>query len=174
MITGDKIILTLFENEDDVSRYWKLYMNLNERSPFDHTELYSKSRMMAEFRESGMWSSSRGTMLIRATTSEIVGTVSFKSKSNVEAIVGYRIFETARRNQGMATEALQLFSSYLFNTTAIERITLEISAANAPSIRLAEKCGFVREGTKRSSYYCRGTVSDMHIYGILRSECMDS
>lgn len=170
MIRGTNIILSIFKTEQEIDEYVDQYMDLQNRSKFDHTELYSKAGLVKSFHEYGLWSDKTGTMLIKTLQSTIIGTISFNEKTNFEVIVGYRIFSEDTRGLGYGTEALTLFSKYLFETKPIERITLEISADNKPSMRIAEKCGYKNEGIIRNAYFYRGNIRDMKIYGLLRSE----
>ena len=170
MIRGTNIILSLFKTEQEIDEYVDQYMDLENRSKFDHTELFSKARLMKNFHEYGLWADTKGTMLIQTLKSVIIGTISFNLKSHLEVVVGYRIFSKDNRGLGCGTEALALFSKYLFETKPIERITLEISSDNKPSIRIAEKCGYKNEGIIRNAYFYRGSIRDMKIYGLLRSD----
>ena len=173
MIKGTKISLSTFQSEQEIDEYAIQYMDLENRSLFDHTEIYSKPGIVKRYHETGFWSDSQGTMLIRTSKANLIGEVSFRTKSSIELIVGYRIFTEENRGHGYGAEALSLFTSYLFTTKQIERVTLEIPSENLPSIRIAEKCGYKLEGTLRRAYFFRGKITDMAIYGILRSEIED-
>ena len=52
----------------------------------------------------------------------------------------------------------------------MNRARLDIHPDNAPSIRVAEKCGFTLEGRIRQGWFHRGSWQDTLIYGLLRSE----
>ncbi len=69
------------------------------------------------------------------------------------------------------TEALNLFSKYLFETVPlITRLSLYTAENNSPSRKLAEKCGYTLEGILRDAYFYRGKMFNWAIYSILRSE----
>jgi len=51
------------------------------------------------------------------------------------------------------------------------RVSLYCNPKNVRSVRVAERCGFVREGYVRENYQNKnGTVSDTLCYGILKRE----
>jgi ribosomal-protein-alanine N-acetyltransferase len=50
------------------------------------------------------------------------------------------------------------------------RIHLAIVPANAASSRVAEKCGFVLEGTVRGAFFNNGQNQDVLLYSLLRSD----
>lgn len=59
------------------------------------------------------------------------------------------IVEEQFRNKGIATEALLLVKDYCFRKLKMNSLWCNISASNALSIGLFEKCGFELSGTKR-------------------------
>ena len=170
MISGTNVDLTLVLSEEDAAQVGRLYMDLEDRSEFDHTELNSPVWFVAEYKKNGLWSSSTGYMIVRAKAGDIIGAMTYRMKSNIEAVVGYRIYQQAQRGHGFGSEALQLFSDYLFETTRIERITLEIASDNEPSIRTATKSGYFHEGTLRRAYFYRGCLTDTLVFGMLRKQ----
>jgi [ribosomal protein S5]-alanine N-acetyltransferase len=86
--------------------------------------------------------------------------------------VAYVVFDRASRNRGYATEALTLFTRFLFRTTDVQRIELNIAVENLPSRRAAEKSGYLYEGTSREVWYSAalGRRLDGARYAILRHE----
>ncbi len=70
------------------------------------------------------------------------------------------------------TEALQLFSAYLYTTNStMQRLTVLIRSDNVGSIKVAEKCGYKHEGTLRNAWVDDGRPYAMEIYSLLRDEC---
>lgn len=171
MITGEKVKLRLFQSEEDLLYSINNFNDLDERGGMDHTELYSPIERMKQFKESGLWTRNNGTLLITTMDGKVVGSISFGRKSEFELSIGYRIIKEEDRNRGYMTEALKLFSSYLFETTPlITRLSLYTAEDNHSSRRLAEKCGYVQEGILRNAYFYRGRVCNWVIYSILRGE----
>jgi RimJ/RimL family protein N-acetyltransferase len=52
----------------------------------------------------------------------------------------------------------------------LNRVQAETDTRNAPSARVLEKLGFVREGTLREDCVVNGDVSDSWVYGLLRRD----
>ena len=76
----------------------------------------------------------------------LIGTKSLPDlKGSVE--IGYAIAREYR-NCGYLTEALTGFLDWLYECPFCESATLAIRSANAPSARVAEKCGFQFEGMR--------------------------
>jgi RimJ/RimL family protein N-acetyltransferase len=62
-----------------------------------------------------------------------------RSAGEVEIMIA----EPASRRRGLATEALQLFMAYAFGTLGVSRFVAKIGEANAPSLALFQRLGFV-------------------------------
>jgi RimJ/RimL family protein N-acetyltransferase len=86
-----------------------------------------------------------------------------------EAEAGY-IVSPGARGKGVAARALRLLTAWALNELALERVELRITPENLPSIRVAERCGFVREGVLRSLYFKQGQRSDLAVYSRIRSD----
>ena len=68
------------------------------------------------------------------------------------------------------SEAVQLLVDYLFDTKKEHRIHLVIVGENGASRRIAEKCGFVLEGTLRGAFFNHGRNQDVLMYSLLRTD----
>jgi RimJ/RimL family protein N-acetyltransferase len=77
--------------------------------------------------------------------------------------LGY-IVASGARGRGVATEALQLLTDWAFSTLGAVRIELMISVENEASKRVAERCGYEREGVLRSVYLKPGLREDTEIW----------
>jgi len=62
---------------------------------------------------------------------------------------------------------------HAFFNLNLHRIELDVLNINTTAQKLYEKCGFVKEGTRRKAVYKKGSFVDMHIYSILREEYGD-
>ena len=71
---------------------------------------------------------------------------------------------------GIMTEAVRRICKEAFENTDIVRICAEVFSPNAASLRVLEKCGFVREGIKRKSVFKNGTFYDGVVCALLRPE----
>jgi RimJ/RimL family protein N-acetyltransferase len=85
-----------------------------------------------------------------------------------EAELGYIVAREAR-GRGAATAALRLLTEWGFER-GLERLELRINTDNEASMRVAERCGYVREGTLRSVHFKDGTRTDLVVYSRLRSD----
>jgi [ribosomal protein S5]-alanine N-acetyltransferase len=58
----------------------------------------------------------------------------------------------------------------LFDTRKIRRLQLTVVVGNLASKRVAEKCGFTREGIARKAVFLRGQNVDLEWFSLLREE----
>ena len=86
-----------------------------------------------------------------------------------EAEAGYVVASHAR-GRGVATRALGLLTAWAFDEYPLERIELLMSAENAGSETVAQRCGYTREGVLRSIYFKQGIREDTVVYSKLRRE----
>ncbi len=171
MIKGSKVKLRIYKDENEVISKIERFNNLSERSITDHTEIYSVNKAVETFHKNGLWTSTFGELLITDLKDDIIGSISFNKTTDFELTIGYRLFKDENRGKGYMTEALNLFSSYLFETIPfVTRIALYTADSNISSQKLAEKCGFTKEGVLRKAYFFRGKVCDWFIYSLLREE----
>jgi RimJ/RimL family protein N-acetyltransferase len=86
-----------------------------------------------------------------------------------EVELGYTVAPDAR-GRGVATEALRLLTGWAFDELDAVRLELLISVANDASKRVANRCGYVREGVLRSLYVKPGVREDTEIWSRLSSD----
>ncbi len=89
------------------------------------------------------------------------------------ASLGYCLGEAAW-GHGYATEAARALLTWAFGALDLNRVQAEVDTRNAPSARVLEKLGFVREGTLREDCVVDGVVSDSWVHGLLRREWQPS
>lgn len=87
-------------------------------------------------------------------------------KSDRKAQIGYYIGQ-AFTGKGIVTSAVRSVLAYCFGPLNLDRIELRCAAGNLPSMRVAEKLGFVREATLREEECLDGVFVDQHVYGLL-------
>ncbi len=111
-------------------------------------------------------------MAICSKDGRLLGSIFFfKPQGYIDGYeIGYRIFRPDERGKGLMTEALRIFSSYLFAIKPVNRLQLLVAEGNTGSWKVAEKCGFKKEGQLRNAMFIKGTYHDMRIYSLLRSE----
>lgn len=98
----------------------------------------------------------------------IAGLVAIERDAN-QGEIGYVVAREAR-GRGIATRALRLVTDYALGEVGLDRVQLMISVGNTPSFRVAERCGYVREGVLRSLYFKAGQRQDTVIYSRLASD----
>jgi RimJ/RimL family protein N-acetyltransferase len=79
------------------------------------------------------------------------------------AELGY-VVAPAARGRGIATEALRQLTQWAFSVAEMQRLELLISVDNLASKRVAERCGYVREGVLRSLHVKQGRREDTEIW----------
>jgi RimJ/RimL family protein N-acetyltransferase len=85
------------------------------------------------------------------------------------AELGYVVVETAR-GRGVATEALELLTEWAFAQAGMLRLELLIGIENPASKRVAERCGYVREGVLRSLHVKQDVREDTELWSRLASD----
>jgi RimJ/RimL family protein N-acetyltransferase len=91
----------------------------------------------------------------------------------LRAEIGYWVAPVAR-GRGVATRALGLLSRWCVTIGGFERLDLQAATANLASLRVAERCGFVREGVLRNSWYRGGGRSDMVLFSLVPEDMAPS
>lgn len=72
--------------------------------------------------------------------------------------------------QGHMTTALRVLLPFIFHELSLHRIEAACIPTNAASIRVLEKCGFVREGLARRYLCINGVWQDHLLFGILNED----
>ena len=172
MLEGPNIILRLF-TDDDLDEFLKLENVHAEIGEFSPVDLRSPAAFRKQFSETGGWDDQLGRMLITDKSGRMLGHImSMKEPSYQSGYdVGFAVFRRKDRGKGYTTEALRIFSAYLFELKPIPRLQLGTHADNIAARRVAEKCGYKLEGTLRQMYFARGAYVDCVLYSLLRDEC---
>jgi len=76
----------------------------------------------------------------------------------------------AVRGRGLAIDVVRTLCHYGFTVHGLHRLQVDTLADNHPMIRAAARCGFVHEGTTRSSGWVEGEFVDEVIMGMLDHE----
>ena len=159
--------------ERDVEAIYAAHVNIADRGAHFPLGVLSEPAFRREFSEHGFWQPDEGTLLIVVPEdSEIAGHIEFFKPVNYwDAFeLSYQLYGDRFAGRGYATEAVQLVVDYLFATKQRHRIQLVIVAENAASRRIAEKCGFVLEGTLRGAFFNDGRNQDVLLYSLLRTD----
>lgn len=105
----------------------------------------------------------------KSNPNKIIGTVSYRNIVKPvysSCIIGYKMGK-AYRNKGYCSEAIKATLPLVTGELDIHRVEAFILPDNAPSIALAEKLGFVREGLVRDKFVIQGVRRDHYLYSYL-------
>ena len=83
--------------------------------------------------------------------------------------IGYWMGEPYAR-RGFMTEAVRALAPYAFSALRLHRLEAACIPTNAPSMRLLESCGFVREGYARQYLCINGLWQDHLLYARLKDD----
>lgn len=154
--------LLLVHRDEQVCRYLP-FRPWNDRS--DAEAWYSRMTRLAMARDAIQ------LVVLERSTARAVGTLvafRFLVESGL-AEIGW-VLGRDHWGKGLATDALRAFLAYAFGPMQARRIEAGVIAENAPSRRLAERIGFVREGLQRERYVKDGVAEDLVLYGLLARE----
>jgi RimJ/RimL family protein N-acetyltransferase len=98
-----------------------------------------------------------------------VGLAPHIDREGREIELGYIVAREAR-GRGAGTAILELLTRWAFEVMQAERLYLMIDVENRPSLRVAERCGYLREGVLRSTHVKQGQRADVEIWSRLPSD----
>jgi RimJ/RimL family protein N-acetyltransferase len=112
-----------------------------------------------------------GFAILDPSTGTFLGMIAFVvlRLESLEAEVGY-IVAPEVRGRGVANRALTLLTRWGFETVGLERIELRAELENPASLKVAERCGYVREGTLRGVHLKGVRRGDMALYARLAAD----
>jgi RimJ/RimL family protein N-acetyltransferase len=84
--------------------------------------------------------------------------------------IGIGLYDPAARGRGIGTEALRLWTAYLFDSTDALRLDLMTYSGNPAMCRAALAAGYVEEARLRQARRWSGGVHDALVYAALRDE----
>lgn len=107
-------------------------------------------------------------LVVDARDDRLLGAVALHaiSPESGRCSAGYWLAADAR-GRGTATRALRLLCEFAFEELGVHRVELWIDPDNAPSLAVAERAGFAREGLLRSFRLVAGRRRDMLMYSLL-------
>lgn len=118
------------------------------------------------------WTDQATFSILESSTERYAGHVmvfDFDRESGT-AQAGYRIAPWAR-GRGAASTALRAATGWAFAVLGFQRLWLVHAVTNPASCRVAEKSGYLLEGTLRSSYRCPlGELHDEHVHARLAGD----
>jgi ribosomal-protein-alanine N-acetyltransferase len=110
-------------------------------------------------------------VITTAVDGEPIGTCGFhlRSLSHHRAEVGYDLTPTWW-GRGVMSEAVAVVLGHGFDSLGLHRIAACIHPENTPSLRLAERLGFVREGIARDLFFDGSNYHDHWMLSLLAED----
>ncbi|GAB1454359.1 GNAT family N-acetyltransferase [Draconibacterium sp.] len=153
LLTYGKISLRALEPEDVELLYqWENNIEIwkvsNTRTPF------SKYILAEYLKESAkdIYETKQLRLIIQNNNGEAVGAVDLFDFEpyHMRAGVGILIHKSENRNQGYASDALNVMFGYAVEILGLKQLYANIGAKNEASIHLFEKAGFTQSGVKKN------------------------
>ena len=126
------------------------------------------ARWLGLYEEGWEDGSRAGFAIVDSKSEAFLGMIAFVAlrPESLEAEVGYIVAPEAR-GRGVANRALSLLTRWGFEELGLERIELRAELENPASLKVAERCGYVREGTLRGVHLRGVRRGDMALYSRL-------
>ncbi|WP_169744205.1 GNAT family N-acetyltransferase [Knoellia aerolata] len=171
MLTGRSVTLRPVRDVD-LDALYDAHTNIRNRGAYFPLGVMSQTAFRREFAEHGFWQKTEGMLVIESPNGEIAGHIEFfRPVAYWDAFeLSYQLYDDRYAARGFVTEAVQLLVDHLFGTKKEHRIHLVIVPENAASRRIADKCGFVLEGTVRGAFFNDGRNQDVLLYSLLRTD----
>jgi RimJ/RimL family protein N-acetyltransferase len=110
-------------------------------------------------------------MAIEDLAGNSVGAISWHSRNPKNGTFSFGISVAAPyRRSGYAEDAARILFRYAFHERRFQKCNSACTAANAESIRLHEKLGFVEEGRRRRQFFMDGEYFDDVLFGLTIEE----
>ncbi|MFD1776832.1 GNAT family N-acetyltransferase [Paenibacillus rhizophilus] len=109
-------------------------------------------------------------LIIETETGERAGYVIITGLQNPNLSVCIQRIVIERKGRGFGKEMLRLLTDWLFRSTPVHRLWLDVREHNARARHVYETAGFVYEGTLRDCVKTENGFESEHILSILRTE----
>jgi len=166
LLPADAADVLIFRGDPEVQKYDDPPIHTLQEA----TDFIKEMRQACANQEQQMWA------VTLKGDDTVIGLVSLQyrnhhgDKYHRRAEVGYGIAR-ATWGQGLGSEAVRAVVHHGFAQLKLNRIYAGTIADNYESVRLLERLGFVREGTRRQhSLEDDGRFHDSAIYGLIRSD----
>ena len=171
MLNGPTVTLRPVRSTD-LDALYAAHTRIANRGAFFPLGVQSESDFRRGFAETGLWRPEDGHLLIINGDDEMAGHIQFfRPVGYWDALeLSYQLYDDRFAGRGYVTEAVRLMVDYLFGAKKFHHIHLVIVPENAASRRIAEKCGFVLEGTVRGAFFNAGRNQDVLLYSLLRTD----
>jgi RimJ/RimL family protein N-acetyltransferase len=90
-------------------------------------------------------------------------------RPNARANLGYWV-RSSSTQRGVATNAARQLAQWAFQNTDLVRLEIVVAQGNAPSLRVAQKVGAIRESILRQRLCIHGTHHDAIMFSVIKSD----
>ncbi|MCK9270388.1 MAG: GNAT family protein [Bacteroidales bacterium] len=170
-LTGQNIYLRAPEPEDIEKLYqwendpavWHLSNTLAPYSRFDIEQyVLTAARDLLSVRQLRL-------MIVLRENNQAIGAIDLFEYDPLHRRAGTGILlDSTEQNKGYGTEALRLLIDYCFEILNLHQIYASITTDNTTSIKMFEKQGFVKTGTKRHWLLQNDEWKDEQFYQLIR------
>ncbi|GAA1925838.1 GNAT family protein [Microbacterium aoyamense] len=114
----------------------------------------------------------RAAIVTADAPDDLVGTVSWhwEAEESDWRRMGLAVYDPALRGRGIGTEALRIWTGYLFATTDVVRLDYATWSGNERMLAVGHRLGFSEEARFRDAREVRGERYDSVVMGVLRRE----
>lgn len=120
-------------------------------------------RRLAELHSMYLW------VIDKVVADELSGAIFLKDIDSLHLRSELAYFtDAAQAGKGLMTRALSELCEYAFTTMRLHKLVIKVTPANVASQKVAENCGFEKEGILKQDYRMNdGSWSDVIVYGKL-------
>ena len=110
-------------------------------------------------------------VIAREDTGEIVGSIGLRAVDwdAGTSELGYGV-HAGHRGRGYATETARAVGHWGLTDGGLRRVRLRARTDNHPSLRVAEKAGYQREGTLRMAEWDDGQAHDLAVFSMITTD----
>lgn len=159
---------------DDLDRLFEWYNEPEIIAPFDRFEISSREEFETDVDTALHDPAALGPRFVveRKEDGLLLGFVGYYRAHPVLSLtdIWYVLAHLEARNQGYATEAVEILVDYLFKSEEFPRVGAATDIENTASYRLLERVGFRREGELREALFHHGRYHAVYLYGLTRAE----
>lgn len=180
-LVGNRVVLRDFRREDvGLYRHWLLPHHEWHRwdGPYfprpTPEQIAAAATVLSDGVVRGNWPTPRQRLVVADPgTDALIGTVNWYYVEMPETDwrrVGLVIYDPEYWSAGRGTEAIALWTTYLFSTTDVGRLDFATWSGNLGMCRIGQKLGWTEEARYRDARLVDGERYDGVVYGVLRSE----
>lgn len=171
MIKGSSFHLRHLK-KDELPKYLELLNHPDSRGDYLGLELMLPGVAEKKFEAEAVSKEARETFVIVDDQDTLLGQIfHFKTVPYFNSReIGYALFGRQLHGKGIMSEALQLMTDYLFNTMLINRLEVHMNVDNLASEKVAQNCGYQKDGVARGAAFSRGCHIDVSMYSLLRED----